>query len=91
MSDPDVRSGLELLASKEVGWIAHVACHTERVAIQKESTTTTGVTDPDVRAGPELLVINELKWKSHGACHAECISIQGKLANPLHLKKRRWM
>jgi hypothetical protein len=26
MSDPDVRSGLELLASKEVGWITHVAC-----------------------------------------------------------------
>jgi hypothetical protein len=26
MSEPDVRSGLELLASKEVGWITHVAC-----------------------------------------------------------------
>lgn len=26
MSEPDVRSGLELLASKEVGWISYVAC-----------------------------------------------------------------
>jgi hypothetical protein len=26
MSEPDVRAGLELIASKEVGWVTHVAC-----------------------------------------------------------------
>jgi hypothetical protein len=31
MSEPDVRSGLELIAGECVAWITHVACHKEQI------------------------------------------------------------
>jgi hypothetical protein len=84
MPEPDVLTGLELLTSKGVKRISPVACHsaqasyrnptvvachTERVFIQKESTTTTRMSEPDVRVGPKLIANKEVVWIPPVACH----------------------
>jgi hypothetical protein len=50
-----------------------VACLTEGVVIQKEMTTSIGMTGPDVRKGLEPLASKELKGITRVACHKKRI------------------
>jgi hypothetical protein len=77
--EPDIRSEMELVANKEVVWIAHVACHNERGAIQEKLTTTMGMPEPDVRVDPELTERKECGRVSHVACHTQTPTLPPQL------------